>query len=117
MAVTRRLLSASSNGSPIPVVQTATPGTLIHTGVAGTIGIDEVYLRASNVTAAGATITVEWGSVADPGGHTIKNYQIPPYSPQIPIINGDPINNGQVVRAFSDTASAINIMGFVNRIQ
>jgi hypothetical protein len=40
----RQLLSGSTNGREIPVAATATPGTLLHTGVTGTTAFDEVYL-------------------------------------------------------------------------
>ena len=57
----RVLLSGSTNGKPIPVAATATPGTTIHTAVSGTSSFDEVYAWASNVTGSAATLTIEWG--------------------------------------------------------
>lgn len=113
----RQLLSGSTNGREIPVAAAATPGTLLHTALAGTAGFDELYLWASNVTAAAATLTLEWGGVTDPGDHMVKAISIPANSPPIPIATGQVLNNGLVVRAFSGTASAINIGGYVNRIQ
>ncbi len=113
----RLVLSGSANGREIPVVAIVTPGTLIHTAVAGASSFDELYLWASNVTAAAATLTLEWGGVLDPGDHMVKAYTIPANSPPIPIATGQVLNNALVVRAFSGTASAINIGGFVNRIQ
>ncbi len=112
----RKLLSGSTNGRAIPVAATATAGTLIHTSIASSDGFDEVYLWASNVTANAATLTIEWGGVTDPGDHIVKQFSIPAYSPPIPIVTGQVLNNGLVVRAFSGTASAINITGQVNRI-
>jgi hypothetical protein len=118
MAVySRALLSGSSGGLPIPVGATATPGTLIHTAIAGSGSFDEVYLWASNVTAVAATLTVEWGGVADPSNLLVKAYSIAANSPPMPIAVGQNLNSGVVVRAFSATANAINITGFVNRIQ
>ena len=118
MAVySRLLLSGSTNGTPIPVAATATPGTLIHTAITGTSGFDEVYIWASNVTNAGATLTIEWGGVSDPGSHMVKAYSIAANSAPLAIAVGQVVNNAVVVRAFSGTASAINITGFVNRIQ
>lgn len=117
MTYSRLLLSGSTNGREIPVAAVATPGTLIHTALAGTAGFDEVYAWASNVTNAAATLTVEWGGVLDPGDHMVKAYSIPANSPPIPIATGQVLNNSLVVRAFSGTASAINIGGYVNRIQ
>lgn len=113
----RQLLSGSTNGREIPVAAVATPGTLLHTALPGSTGFDEVYLWASNVTGAAATLTIEWGGVTDPGDHMVKQLSIPANSPPIPIATGQVLNNGLVVRAFSGTASAINISGYVNRIQ
>lgn len=112
----RLVLSGSTNGREIPVAATATPGTLIHTAVAGTAAFDELYLWASNVTGAAATLTIEWGGVTDPGDHMTKAVSIPANSPPIPIATGQVIQNSLVVRAFSGTASAINLGGYCNRI-
>lgn len=118
MAVySRVLLSGSTNGLPIPVAATATPGTLLHTAIAGSSPFDEVYLWASNVTGAAATLTIEWGGVSDPGSHMVKAYSIAANSPPMPIAMGQVVNGGVAIRAFSGTASAINVTGFVNRIQ
>lgn len=118
MAYTRQLLSGTpASGRVIPVAATATPGTLIHTAVAGAApNFDEVYLWASNVTGAAATLTIEWGGVTDPGDHIVKQFSIPANSPPLPIVTGEVLNGGLVIRAFSGTASAINISGYVNRM-
>ncbi len=113
----RVLLSGSTNGKPVIVVATATAGTTIHTAIAGTTSFDEVYMWVSNVTAAAATLTIEWGGVTDPGNHIVKAFSIPANSPPIPVVTGQVMNNGLVIGAFSGTASALNITGFVNRIQ
>lgn len=112
----RVLLSGSTSGKPIPVAATATPGTAIHTAIAGAAAYDELYLWASNVTAAAATLTIEWGGVTDPGDHMAKAVSIPANSPPIPIVTGQVLNGGLLCKAFSGTASAINITGYVNRI-
>lgn len=113
----RVLLSGSTSGRPIPVAATATPGTLLHTAIAGAAAFDELYLWASNVTGSAATLTIEFGGVTDPGDHIVKSYSIPANSAPIPIVVGQNINGGLVVRAFSGTGSAINVTGYVNRIQ
>ena len=112
----RLLLSGSTNGRVIPVAATATPGTAIHTAVAGVVSFDELYLWASNVTGASALLTIEWGGVTDPGDHIVKQVSIPANSPPIPIATGQVLNNGLFVKAFSPSANAINISGYVNRI-
>ena len=113
---TRELLSGSTSGRPIPVAATATPGTLIHTAIAGATSYDEVYIWASNITAVAATLTIEWGGVTDPGSHMVKGYIMPANTAPVAIAVGQVLNGASVVRAFSATASAINITGYVNRI-
>lgn len=118
MAVyTKRLLSGSTDGRPIPVAAVVTPGTLVHTAVAGSDDFDEVYLWAANPTNSKKDLTVEWGGVTDPGDHMTKQFSIPAYSPPIPIATGQLVNNGVVVRAFASVAGGINLTGFVNRIE
>lgn len=103
------VLSGSTNGKPIAVVATTTPGTNLHT--AGASGYERVWLWASNITAAPATLTVEWGGVTDPGDHLIKGYSIPANSGPVPIAVGQLIQTALSIKAFSGTASAINITG------
>lgn len=112
----RVILSGSTNGRVVPVAATSTPGTTVHTSVAGSNDIDEIFLWASNVTGAAATLTVEYGGVTDPGDHLVKGYSIPANSLPVLIADGLQLQNSLVVRAFSDTGSAINISGYVNRI-
>jgi hypothetical protein len=113
----RQLLSGSTNGLPVVVAATSSPGTTIHTALTGTTGFDEVYLWASNVTASAATLTLQWGGTTDPTDDLVYEYSIPANSPPIPIATGQVLNNALVVKAWSQTASAINLTGFVNRIQ
>lgn len=113
----REFLSGSVNGLVIPVVATATPGTLLHTAVDGDGAFDEVYLWAANITGTPATLTLEWGGVVDPTNHLFKTVTIAPNALPIAIAIGQVLNGGLLVRAFSGTANAINISGYVNRIQ
>ena len=112
----RILLSGSTSGKPIPVVAVATAGTLIHTAIAGAAGFDELYLWVSNVTGIAATLTIEWGGVADPGDHIVKALNIAANSAPIPVVMGEVLNGGLICRAFSGTASALNLSGYANRI-
>ena len=112
----RAILSGSTSGRAIPVVATATAGTLIHTAVAGAAAWDEIYIWATNVTGSAATLTIEWGGVTNPGDHMVKAYSIPANSAPTLIVQGQVLNGGLVVRAFSGTASALNITGYVNNI-
>lgn len=112
----RVLLSGSTNGLPIPVAATVTPGTLLHTATTGTGNFDEVYLWVSNATGSSATLTIEWGGVTDPGSLICKAVSVPANTGPTLVVNGVTVGGGVAVRAFSATASALNITGHVNRI-
>lgn len=117
LSYTPSILSGSTNGDVIPIAATATPGTLIHTAIAGGSGFDEVFFWVANVTGSAATLTVEWGGVSDPADLATKTLSIPPNGPPVPIMVGQRINGGLAVRAFSNTSNALNVTGYTNRIQ
>lgn len=98
------------------VVATATPGTAIHTAVAGSADFDEIYLWASNITSEAVLLTLEWGGVIDTDDLLVQALPIPANSPPMPVATGQMLNGALLVKAFSDTASGINITGYVNRI-
>ena len=66
---TKTLLSGSTNGKAIKVVQTATAGTTIHTAVSGTSSLDESWLYAHNSSASTVKLTLEWGEATAPDGN------------------------------------------------
>lgn len=107
------ILSASDRGRPIAITATATPGTQVH--AAGLTGFEEVYLFATNRSPNTATITVEWGGTAD-ADHIVESWAIPGNTPPYPIAVGQRIRGGLVIAVFSNTASAINITGWVNKV-
>jgi hypothetical protein len=107
------VLSGSTDGKPIPVAATSTPGTTIHT--AGATGRDDLYLWASNTDTAAHTLTLEWGGTSDPGDLLVKAYSIAANSAAVPVALGQPMQNSKVVKAFADSASKVNITGYVIR--
>jgi len=106
-------LSGSTNGKPISVSASATPGTIIHTAQSGTSGLDEVWLYAVNTSASAVKLTVEFG-----GTTSVENIELTltGESGLVLVIPGLVLNNSEVVRAFAGTASVISISGYVNRI-
>lgn len=113
----RILLSGSTSGRPIKVAATATPGTAVHTAIAGAVSYDEVYLWATNTDSSTRTITVEFGGTTDPDDLIVKSYSIPANSPPIPIVTGQVLNGGVLVKAFASSANVVLVTGFANRIQ
>jgi len=112
----RVLLSGSTNGKSIKIAATTTAGTTIHTAIAGTSSIDEIYLWVTNTDSSARTLTIEWGGVTDPDNLVTKAFIISPNSPPYPIITGLNLQNGLVVGAFASVANVLLITGYVNRI-
>lgn len=105
-------LSGSTNGRPIPVVATATPGTLLH--MADATALDEVYLYAANITAAAVSLTIQFGGITT--GDSLVVTSIPANSGPVQLAFGQRLTGAVEVRAFAATANAINMTGVVNRI-
>jgi hypothetical protein len=111
---TKEKLSGSTNGKQIKVVATATPGTLIHTAVAGTTDWDEVWIYCVNSSAALVKLTIEWGEATAPDGNI--EVGIAAESGLFLVIPGLILQNGLEIRAFAGSANVLLMSGFVNRI-
>jgi hypothetical protein len=111
---TKHMLSGSTNGKAIKVVQTSTAGTLLHTAVAGTADKDEVWLWAVNNDTVDHLLTIEWGEATAPDGNIIGN--VPAKSGLYKVVPGFPLQNGLEIRAFADAANVVSVHGFVNRL-
>lgn len=107
----KQILSGTTNNKPVAVAATSSPGTVIHT--ADATALDEVWLYAVNSSATASKLTVEFG-----GTTNAENIEITVAGEAglILIIPGIPLTGGSVIRAFCDSANAINITGYVNRI-
>lgn len=110
----KQLLSGSTNGKGIKVVQTATAGTTIHTAVSGTSDLDELWLYAVNSSAAAVKLTLEWGEATAPDGNIEQT--VSAESGLMLLAPGLLLQNSLVVKAFAASANVIVIHGYVNRI-
>lgn len=111
---TAGLLSGSTNGRNIKVTATSTPGTLIHTAVAGTSSIDEITIYATNTSTSAVKLTIEFGGTTDPDD--LIEVTIPAESGEQLVIPRLRLQNELIVRAFAGTTAVININGSVDRI-
>ena len=107
-------LSGSINGSQIKIGAVATPGTLIHTAVVGTVDMDEVWMYVTNNHTASLSLTIEFGGVSSPDD--LIQMAVPSKTGLFLIVPGFVLNNGLVVRAFAQTTNLLCISGWVNRI-
>lgn len=110
-------LSGSTDGRPILVAATSSPGTTIHTGSSTTTTFDEVWLYAMNTDTTARKLTVQFGGTTSPNDEIEVTIQ--PEAGLVTIVPGFPIKGNAtplVVRAFAATTNVITIHGFVNRI-
>lgn len=108
---TKVLFSGSTNGTPIAVSSTDSAGAAtVHT--CGT-DKDEIWLYAWNKSTANVDLYAEMGDTVSP---IITG--IPARSGPTKVVEGWPLTNSKVVRAYCSTVStsALCVGGFVNRI-
>lgn len=107
------LLSASINGKQISITgnneATSTP---IHTGVAGSSSLDEVYIYASNNNTGDSTFTLAWGGISS---QDLVIFSLPSKMGRILLADGKLINNSLVINGWSNV-TGVNIDGYINRI-
>lgn len=106
-------LSQGANGRSIMLTASAAPGILIHTSTASP-NVDEIWLYASNVSAADSLTTFYWGSTAT--SDIIAQVNIQAYAGLTLIIPGLILNNGNTIYASTQIPSAVDVAGYVNRI-
>ena len=97
----------------ILVAATATPGTLIHTAVSGTLQTDSIWLWAQNNDSADDLLTIEFGDATAPDHNIIKT--IKAKSGVLLVVPGFVLQNGKTVKAFAGVANKLTLTGFVNR--
>ena len=112
---TKQLLSGSTNGTQIVVTGygTATAVT-VHTAVAGTAALDEVWLYAYNDDTATRTLSVAFGGTVTP--NNVIRTGVPSRSGRILVCDGMLLQNGLVVKAYADGTNVVMLDGFVNNI-
>jgi hypothetical protein len=108
------LSGTPADGRNVKVAATATAGTLIHTAIAGTSDLDEIWLYACNTSAADLKMTIEYGGVASPDDLT--EVTIATEAGWVLVCPGLLLQNGLIVRAFDATGNVTMINGYVNRI-
>lgn len=110
-------LSGSTDGKPVLVATTSTPGTLIHTAVAGTTANtwDEIWAWLQNNHTASVVVTIEFGGATAPDQNIIQT--IPSKSGLALAIPGLILDNGATVKVFAATNNVITVSGYVNEVR
>jgi hypothetical protein len=110
-------LSGSTDGRPIKVAATSTPGTTIHTGSTVATTFDEVWLYAQNTDTTDRKLTIEFGGTTSPDD--LIEYTVKAENGLYLIVPGLVLKGNAtalIVRAFAATANVVTISGYVNRI-
>ena len=111
----KHLLSGSTNGKNISVTGNATGSAVtVHTAISGTSNLDEIWLYATNTSAAALVLTVEFGGTTDQDDYI--ELELAADSGMTLIIPGLLLQNSLLVKAWAASADVININGYVNRI-
>lgn len=112
----KRKLSASTNGRGVLVAATATPGTTVHTSVAGTTAgtFDEIWLYLYNSHTADVVVTIEFGGTTAPNDNVVLT--VPTKAGAVLAIPGWILQNSTVVSVFAATTNVIVAYGFVNTL-
>jgi hypothetical protein len=113
----KTILSGSTDGKLIKVVQTATAGTTIHTGPTDTAHFHEVWLYAVNSDATDRKLTIEWGGTASPDD--LIEFTVKAENGLYLIVPGFILKGNAtplVVRAFCASANVVSVGGYVNTI-
>jgi hypothetical protein len=107
--------SGSTSGRMIKVVATGTPGTLLHTAVAGATDFDEIVVSAVNSDTVPRLLTVELGGVTSPDD--LVQMSIPAQNGlNIVVPKGAcRLNGAVVVRAFAAAANVVMCLVSVDR--
>src|SRR3990167_5529640 len=116
MATIRTVLSGSTDGRPIKVVATSSPGTTIHTASSILTEVDAIYLWAANTSGTAATLTLQMGGTPDPDDAHPKVYSLAANGIPTMIVAGAVLRNALILKAYSGTANTITITGYVLRV-
>ena len=110
--------SAQTDGQPIKVAATASPGTTIHTTGTSSSVQDEIWLYAYNSDTTARLLTIQYGGTTAVDDD-IK-ITIPSQSGLTLVIPGLILTGtgsaGNSVLAYAATTNVITVSGYVNRI-
>ena len=109
-SISRRVLSGSTNGQPIAVTATSSPGTTIN--VASATKINMITLTAKNTATVDRILTIEWG------GTSTRNHiigVIPAQDSLYMQVDNMPIEGTTAtIAAFATATSGLDILGYVD---
>lgn len=109
-----QILSGSTNGRPIQINATTSPGTAIHTVSTATGTVEDIFVDAFNTATAERLLVIELGSTATANHLYAK---VPPQDGPFRIVAGLRMTGatGISIAAFATATGALVVAGGVNR--
>ena len=104
--------AGTTNGNMVPITVIVTAGNNLHTALAGTDHIDEVYVYACNIHTADVVLTMEIDGAGAPNQMT---YTVPNADGFHLVLPGIRLEDAGTVAAFASVADVINCIVIVNR--
>lgn len=111
----KQLLSASTNGRPIEVASTSSPGTQIHTvGATATSAKEAMHLYVTNSATTDRLLNLEFGGTATTD---LLEVSITARDGPFLVAAGWPLTaTTSIVRAFATATGGLAITGYADRI-
>ena len=116
----RQQLSGSSNGLPIPINASSSPGTTIHGVSTATTTKDAVYVWAFNMATTQSQVTAEMFGTAS---NFAMTQILPALSGAYAIVPGDALtggtatgsSSGNTLTIFATASNRVSVFGYVDR--
>jgi hypothetical protein len=107
------VLSGSTNGRPIAVAATSSPGTTIHTATSTSGDRDHITLWATNIDTVDRTVTLQVGGTST--SDQIGPITLAANSGPVLVMDRWHLQGGLLLRAFASATNIVNVTGRVAR--
>lgn len=102
-----------TNGRPIAISATSSPGTILHTATNVSGEVDQVSIYLTNIDAVSREVTLERGGTSN---SDILKVTVPAKAGDVLVMDGLRFNGGVVIRAYCAAATGmINATIIVDR--
>ena len=104
--------SGSTDGRPVAISATSSPGTTIHTAATATQVTDWIYAYAANTATLARILTLEFGGTAS---SDLIIVSVPAQDGHYKVIDGLPLKNSLIFRGYATTGTTLAVAGYRNR--
>lgn len=115
--ISKMALSGSTDAVGFTLAIDSGTFTTIHTGPSVAADFDEVWIYGSNINTTAETVSITWGTTSGDTGTMKTVIQANETVLLVPgwVIKGN-ASTALIIKGASTTASKVNVVGYVNRI-